>query len=208
MRTRHRLGPHVTNATVRLRAAMMRSRRANKAKVSLPGRADSLHMKEGHHLVHVAISFAIGVPLLENCPLLEGQNGKRLMTLDGGEHGAGTAPACGCRPPSFRGVDRAIHRRVLPQFPDSVIEWISPSVLEVLGAPPAEIIGSRMFERVHPDDRPMVLAKSSDLNSGGSVQHRSCFRTADGSYRWLDVVVDPIVPTASSARIGRARCRR
>lgn len=128
------------------------------------------------------------------------------MTLDGGEHGAGTAPGVRLSAAELEALIAQSTDVFFRSSPDSVIEWISPSVLEVLGAPPAEIIGSRMFERVHPDDRPMVLAKSSDLNSGGSVQHRSRFRTADGSYRWLDVVVDPIVSDGVVvARIGRAR---
>ncbi|NNF03706.1 MAG: PAS domain S-box protein, partial [Rhodothermales bacterium] len=72
--------------------------------------------------------------------------------------------------------------------PDGRIEFESPSVREVLGYDPDELIGRDPFELVHEDDRTdvrnMYLAERFIDGASRAVEYR--FRHGDGSWRTLE----------------------
>ena len=76
-----------------------------------------------------------------------------------------------------------------------IIDWVSPSVEEILGWKPAEIAGRRMPELIHPDDLPHVQQVMNDLFAAGAREGRTQFRmpTADGDWRWMSDVGRAIV---------------
>ena len=71
--------------------------------------------------------------------------------------------------------------------PDGVLQWISPSVTRILGWGPDELIGTRPWSLVHPDDREAAAQSFAEASVPGTapppIQLR--FRCADGGYVWL-----------------------
>ena len=67
-----------------------------------------------------------------------------------------------------------------------VIEWISPSVAEVLGWRPEQAVGYIAADFVHPLDIDSVVAGAEQIRSGVQATGRGRARRADGSYRWFD----------------------
>ncbi|RQG97832.1 PAS domain-containing protein [Natrarchaeobius chitinivorans] len=83
---------------------------------------------------------------------------------------------------------------------DGTIEYHSPSVDRTLGYDRGDLIGADAFGKVHPDDRPNLLAAFEALleEPGASEREEARFRTADGEWRWLEVhgtnqLADPVV---------------
>lgn len=76
---------------------------------------------------------------------------------------------------------------VVQTGPDGAIEWLSPSVTEVLGWTQDDLLGTRLSGLMHPADLRRQLELRARLLDGeklsGTVTAR--FRTAGGEYRWL-----------------------
>lgn len=73
--------------------------------------------------------------------------------------------------------------------PPGVVLQANSALCELLGVTTAELWGSSMFDRTHPDDRDVALAACSNLRASSRAQHEleTRFRHADG--RSIDVVV-------------------
>ena len=66
--------------------------------------------------------------------------------------------------------------------------WVSPSVQDVLGWEPEEVIGSDVTGFVHPDDVPALVAARAESTQASTVTRlRYRVRTKSGQWRWLDV---------------------
>lgn len=77
--------------------------------------------------------------------------------------------------------------------PAGIIEWVSPSVIHVLGWNPNEITGSPSIDLVHPEDVPGVQADVARHYAGDTVQeHVIRLRTKQGAYRWMSVRFRPV----------------
>ncbi|HQR80965.1 MAG TPA: PAS domain S-box protein, partial [Actinomycetota bacterium] len=89
--------------------------------------------------------------------------------------------------------------------PEGQLEWISPSVTEVLGWMPDQLAGRRMFDYLHPDDFPQGL----DLSPASEqrVEFEGRCRTSAGPYLWMDVSSRPLLDDAGRliGRMGRLR---
>ncbi|WP_336001850.1 PAS domain S-box protein [Halorientalis halophila] len=72
--------------------------------------------------------------------------------------------------------------------PDTTIRYVSPGIEEILGYPPAELVGRRGTEIVHPEYREQVLerlaASLADPEESIGLVYRA--EHADGGYRWLE----------------------
>ncbi|MBG0566131.1 sensor domain-containing diguanylate cyclase [Actinoplanes aureus] len=73
----------------------------------------------------------------------------------------------------------------------SAISYASPAADRVLGIPAGELLGTSLADRTHPDDSAAVelLAEQLRANPGLGVTTQLRWRHADGSYRWMDIVV-------------------
>jgi diguanylate cyclase (GGDEF)-like protein/PAS domain S-box-containing protein len=86
---------------------------------------------------------------------------------------------------------------------EGVISWVSPSVTELLGWQPEDLVGRPSFELIHPDDLDHATARNQDVLAGSPVPNlRLRFLCADGSYRWVGITARPIVD-ASGKVAGR-----
>jgi two-component system cell cycle sensor histidine kinase/response regulator CckA len=74
---------------------------------------------------------------------------------------------------------------------EGLISYVSPSVERALQYSPEELVGSSIFERIHPDDRDHVAAAFDRLVAGTSGPSSSMsyrFRRKDGAWRMLESV--------------------
>lgn len=67
------------------------------------------------------------------------------------------------------------------------IVFISPSVKEILGYEPEELIGTIAMDLIHPDDRGVAKTKGDKIRSNDeSVRTVARMRKKDGDYRWIE----------------------
>ncbi|MGE3811284.1 MAG: PAS domain S-box protein [Candidatus Nanopelagicales bacterium] len=92
-------------------------------------------------------------------------------------------------PDDGRFVSRHASDIVFHGTPDARVAWISPSVTEVLGFDPDEVLGRSTAELVHPDDRDRVGGLVASWTDDGIHHYRARFLAADGAVRWMDVTV-------------------
>ncbi|MFN8623569.1 MAG: PAS domain-containing sensor histidine kinase [Chloroflexota bacterium] len=101
------------------------------------------------------------------------------------------------------------HRLVLENARDVIyladgasrLAWVSPSITELLGWRPQEIVGMLTLDLIHPDDIPDVMkARAAAGSATATVESR--FRRADGGWRWMSALARP-VHDAAGTLIGR-----
>ncbi len=76
---------------------------------------------------------------------------------------------------------------VLLADPGLVLRWASPSVTDLLGWRPADLVGRLATDFIEPDDLPGLLdeiAAANDERRDSLYRYR--WRTADGGFRWLE----------------------
>ncbi len=64
--------------------------------------------------------------------------------------------------------------------------YISPSVRDVLGYDPTELLGKRMADMPHPDDAPMAVAAVTALRRGDTATVTLRSQHKDGHYVWME----------------------
>jgi diguanylate cyclase (GGDEF)-like protein/PAS domain S-box-containing protein len=74
--------------------------------------------------------------------------------------------------------------------PDGAIEWVSASVAGALGLRPEDLVGTRMLDLVHPDDRIAIGRVRPTALAGAAVAapvdgFLMRIRTGSGDYRWV-----------------------
>lgn len=76
--------------------------------------------------------------------------------------------------------------------PDGTIRYISPSVKQVLGYQPEELIGKIADNIVHPDHLEQVKAQVTQVVDTPGITRlvEAQYRHKDGSYRYLQVTLD------------------
>lgn len=81
------------------------------------------------------------------------------------------------------------------QTPEGMYTYVSPSVTDLLGYEPSELLGQIGFYLIHPDDVTDALSVAKDKPSHKEVNHHSHFRMQkkDGSYLWVEASTQPIV---------------
>ncbi len=77
---------------------------------------------------------------------------------------------------------------------DGTYTYVSPSVKDLLGYSPRELIGSNPYHLFHPDDLERIAKESHEPTIAGeaypSIQYR--IKRKDGSYIWFDTATQPI----------------
>ena len=67
------------------------------------------------------------------------------------------------------------------------VTYASPAIVDILGCPPAAVVGTNAYDLVHPDDMPTV-DKALDvllMNPTQPVTFEMRIRNVDNSYRWI-----------------------
>jgi diguanylate cyclase (GGDEF)-like protein/PAS domain S-box-containing protein len=73
--------------------------------------------------------------------------------------------------------------------------YVSPSVMNLLGRAPEELLGKTMFDFAHPDDREIVAKLGRDVarHPGATVVAEARASHADGGWRWLEATSTNLV---------------
>ncbi len=83
-------------------------------------------------------------------------------------------------------------------LPDGTTLDVSPSVLAVLGAAPAAVVGSSALRHLHPRDAPGLAAARAEVLAGRAVTATVRCRHADGTWRHLEARLSPVRDDAGS----------
>jgi PAS domain S-box-containing protein len=78
--------------------------------------------------------------------------------------------------------------------PDGSVSYVSPSLEQVLGLKPEEMLGPLDFGRIHPEDRPIlkkIVSRALNGEGGVGVEYRA--RTRTGHVKWLSHSWSPVV---------------
>lgn len=89
--------------------------------------------------------------------------------------------------------------------PDGRLRWASQSTSRVLGWESTEVLGHAALEYVRPEHRGGLIAMRARVFGGESTSGEFQFIRADGSYRWMEVVIHPIFTESGVARIAALR---
>lgn len=71
---------------------------------------------------------------------------------------------------------------IIEVSPELNILYVSPNVKNLLGYGPAELAGSCVFDRIHPDDVDDIASRFAQRAGTGTCRYRH----RDGSWRWLE----------------------
>jgi len=64
--------------------------------------------------------------------------------------------------------------------------YVSPSVKEIMGVEPQQILGVNVFDSIHPEDAPTSRDRFQRALAGKTVTFRHRSRHEDGNWRWLE----------------------
>ncbi|WP_412061352.1 putative bifunctional diguanylate cyclase/phosphodiesterase [Rubrivirga sp. IMCC45206] len=85
--------------------------------------------------------------------------------------------------------------------PDGRYEWLSPSVTDILGYWPRELVGRDPYELFHPDDVDRIRTESHELLLDGRASDtviRYRMRRKDGEYIWLESLTETILDASGA----------
>lgn len=85
--------------------------------------------------------------------------------------------------------------------------WVSPSVQQVLGWDPRDLVGEPVVDVVHPDEVGVVMAAAERTEAGEPATVRARLRHRSGSWRWMSITARPIFDRDGRVvgRVGGAR---
>jgi diguanylate cyclase (GGDEF)-like protein/PAS domain S-box-containing protein len=94
--------------------------------------------------------------------------------------------------------------------PDGTLLYVSPSIKRVLGFEPSELVGTSLFEHVHPDDmdviRDEIRRQVKGGSEGGLIEFRK--RHKDGHYLWMGTKARVLVDPVTKEKIGTVAVSR
>ena len=83
---------------------------------------------------------------------------------------------------------------------DAVFTYVSPASVPLLGYAPEELIGRRIAQLVHPEDRTLARIAQTRITSGTDGETTSLrYRRKDGTYAWIESKNQPVFDPATGA---------
>ena len=87
---------------------------------------------------------------------------------------------------------------------DAYFTRVNPAAKRILGFTPAELLGRRYLDMVHPDDRDSTAAETAAIGQGkATLSFENRLSNKDGSYRTLEWTVTPVVDEGLMYAVGR-----
>ena len=102
----------------------------------------------------------------------------------------------------YRLIIENISDVVLTALPDGTIDWVSPSIEDLLGWTRDEFVGRTFYDMLHPDDQLEVAALQTKIKDGRAATTQARVRSSDGNYRWISSRVK-LVRNSAGEIIGR-----
>jgi PAS domain S-box-containing protein len=97
---------------------------------------------------------------------------------------------------------------IITMAKDGTLLYASPSTIGILGFPEVELVGQRIFEFIHPEDRPTAMRIFSEClaKPGLALASETRYRTLDGSWCHIEALtVNRLQETAVSAVVATIR---
>jgi PAS domain S-box-containing protein len=90
----------------------------------------------------------------------------------------------------FRGLIENLTDVILLIGPDGALTYVSPSMKELGGYEPEELVGRPFLELMHPEDVPLAIERNREImhSPGRPVRMERRYRHKDGSWRTLESV--------------------
>jgi PAS domain S-box-containing protein len=89
---------------------------------------------------------------------------------------------------------------------EGVLQWVSPSIEDLTGWSPAELVGSTTAHLWHPDDLRIAVAQRDATYAGKPTRNTLRLRSKNGQYLWLDVALKPYLePDGRIGAVGSLR---
>ena len=76
--------------------------------------------------------------------------------------------------------------------PDGLIEWVSPSVVTMLGYSPDDLVGHPLALLAHPDDVDTVYEMTTAIANGDNHSARVRLRDALNNHSWFEFTANPV----------------
>ncbi|WP_176256815.1 PAS domain-containing sensor histidine kinase [Derxia lacustris] len=93
----------------------------------------------------------------------------------------------------FRQLAQSLPQLVWSGRPDGRCDFLGRQWAEFTGQPTESLLGFEWFDRIHPDDRPMLRATWEAAHPTEGLHTELRLRRHDGSYRWFDVRALPLL---------------
>lgn len=90
---------------------------------------------------------------------------------------------------------------------DGTVQWLSPSIEDILGYRIDDLLGRHVVELVHPDDIGLVVAAQRAALEGEPARFEARYRKADGEHTWMSVVGRPLFDDSGTV-VGRVASAR
>ncbi len=88
--------------------------------------------------------------------------------------------------------------------PSGIVLYVSPSYTRLLGYQPSDLVGTRVYDHLHPDDVPAIqqeiFRQLRDGGEGGLIELRK--RHKDGHYIWMGTLARVLVDPQTKQRSG------
>lgn len=75
---------------------------------------------------------------------------------------------------------------------DGIVQFVSPAIEKIVGYTPEELIGTNFFEKMYPEDRPILLHALSNLGKLNFSFLNYRYITRKGEVRWVRSSTNPI----------------
>lgn len=109
----------------------------------------------------------------------------------------------------YRLLTEASRDLVALHEPDRTYRFVSPAARSMLGYDPSELVGSQPDALIHPQDLAAIAARDwtepTTEPTTSTVEHRMQHR--DGSYVWVETLVQPITDAAGQVRLLQSTSR-
>jgi PAS domain S-box-containing protein len=91
--------------------------------------------------------------------------------------------------------------------PDLTLAWVSPSVREMTGRAPEELVGRPSTALVFEQDLPQMVEAMTRGSESGRIAFRTRYQTADGHLRWAETTVRSVYGPSGAevSRVGSMR---
>ena len=94
----------------------------------------------------------------------------------------------------FRSLVQNSNDLIVVLEPDLTVRYVTPSVLTLLGHEPGDLVGTRLDERLHPDEREQAVARLRDeVRTESSVTHEFRLRRSDGVWRTFEAAMSDLL---------------
>ncbi len=109
----------------------------------------------------------------------------------------------------FRLLAESMRDIVILYSPDGTVQWVSPSVEDVLGWTPEEIKNKKELALVHPEDKDIARRHRTRVWKGHvdvpPIEYRA--RHKDGSYVWIETLARPILDEEGAPKLVQTTSR-